>query len=78
MIQRGEFQMIFDTSIKVLRQAFGPTPGDIAVVAEFSDWNAFAKAHADAEFQQAVEKFNTNPNPPAELVVAGTFEEIPR
>jgi hypothetical protein len=65
-------------SIKVLRQAFGPTPGDIAVVAEYPDWTAFAKATSDAEFQQAIERFHANPTPPADLVVTAAFEEIPR
>jgi hypothetical protein len=65
-------------NIKILRQVFGPTPGHIAVVAEYPDWNAFAKARMDTEFQQVLERFNTHPDPPAEMVVAGLFEEIPR
>jgi hypothetical protein len=65
-------------TVKVNRQVFGPTPGIIAVVAEYPDWSGFAKVRMDKEFQQILEGFNNHPDPPAEMVIAGVFEEVPR
>jgi hypothetical protein len=64
-------------TFRVHRQTFGAQANTLVSVSEYKDWNGLAKVRSDPEFVQTVERIRSAPNPPADLVGADMYEEIP-